>query len=237
MAQEDRTSSRNRLLDMLPNGERTALVSRMKLRPITPRDLLQTPGEPMREVHFPLTGMISLMTPLANGTAIETATVGREGMVGVHAFLGGGPLGNGQAMSQVAGEMLSLNADTFRAIVDGDGKLRTVMLAYTRALMAQVGQAVACNGVHEIQQRTAKWLLQTHDRVDGDEFELTQEFLADMLAVTRPSVSVAAHTLQAAGLIRYRRGSIAILDRPGLEEASCECYAAVRAEYARLMDL
>jgi len=94
---------------------------------------------------------------------------------------------------------------------------------------------VACNGVHEIQQRTAKWFLETHDRVDGDEFQLTQEFLADMLGVTRPSVTVAAGTLQAAGLITYRRGQVTILDRPGLEEASCECYAVVRSEYEKLL--
>ena len=227
----------NRLLDLLPNGERENLVSRMHRRPITPHDLLQRVGEPMREVHFPLSGVISLMTPLEDGTAIETATIGREGMVGVHAFLGGGPLGNAQAMSQVPGEMLSINVDTFRGIINGEtkSKLRAVMLAYTQALFAQISQSVACNGVHEIQQRAARWLLQTHDRADGEDFELTQEFLADMLGVTRPSVSVAARTLQAAGLITYRRGRVAILDRQGMEAATCECYLVVRREYERLM--
>ena len=192
----------------------------------------------MREVFFPLSGVISLMTPLADGTAIETATVGRDGMVGVHAFLGGGPLGNAQATSHVPGEMLSINVDTFRGIINGEtkSKLRSVMLAYTQALFAQISQSVACNGVHEIQQRTARWLLQTHDRANGDQFELTQEFLADMLGVTRPSVSVAASTLAAAGLITYRRGRVAILDRQGLEAASCECYLVVRREYERLMN-
>ncbi len=238
MAEAARASSHhNRLLDLLPNGERANLVSKMQSQPIVPHDLLQSPGEPLRRVYFPLSGVISLMTPLQDGTAIETATIGREGMVGVHAFLGGGPLGNAQAMSQVPGEMLSMNVDTFRAVVDREAKskLRAIMLAYTQALFAQIAQAVACNGVHEIQQRTAKWLLQTHDRANGEEFQLTQEFLADMLGVTRPSVSVAAKTLQAAGLITYRRGRVAILDRAGLEEASCECYSVVRQEYERLM--
>ena len=101
--------------------------------------------------------------------------------------------------------------------------------------MSQVSQGVACNGGHEIPQRTARWLLQTHDRANGDAFELTQEFLADMLGVTRPSVTVAARVLQRAGLIRYRRGSISVLDREGLEEASCECYAVITAEYDRLV--
>jgi CRP-like cAMP-binding protein len=167
MAEGDPRRSHNRLLDMLPNGERTTLMSKMRGRAITPHDVLQAPGESMREVHFPLSGVVSLMTPMESGEAIQVATIGREGMVGVHAFLGGGPLGNGQAISQVPGEMLSLDVDAFRAIVDDDGKLRSVMLAYTQALFAQISQAVACNGVHEIQQRTAKWLLETHDRAEA----------------------------------------------------------------------
>jgi CRP-like cAMP-binding protein len=235
MAMVEAARTENRLLDMLPDGERVAIVSEMDRIPITPPELLQVAGRPIRRVYFPLSGVISLMTPLEDGTAIETATVGREGMVGIHAFLGGGILGNAQAMSQVPGEMLSLGADAFRAFVESDGKMRELMLAYTQARFTQIGQAVACNGLHEIVQRTAKWLLETHDRVDGDEVLLTQEFLADMLGVTRPSVTVAAGTLQAAGLITYRRGRVTILDRPGLEDASCECYAVVRREYERLM--
>ena len=125
MAEGAGTPTHNLLLDMLPNGERTKLVTRMHRRAITPHDMLHAPGQPQREVYFPVNGVISLMTPLEDGTAIETATIGREGMVGVHAFLGGGPLGNAQAMSQVPGEMLFLGVDTFRAMVEGDGKLRT----------------------------------------------------------------------------------------------------------------
>jgi CRP-like cAMP-binding protein len=233
MAEAARTQ--NRLLDMLPIGDRVEFVSMLERRPITPHDVLQGAGQPLRTVYFPITGVISLMTPLEDGGAIETATVGNEGMVGVHAFLGGGILGNGLAMSQVPGQMFSIGADTFRAFVAGSGKMHDIMLAYTQALFAQIGQAVACNGTHEIQQRTAKWLLETHDRADGDEFLLTQEFLADMLGVTRPSVTVAAGALQTAGLITYRRGHVTILDRPRLEESSCECYAAVRREYERLL--
>ena len=228
-------TTHNRLLDMLPNGERIELVSRMDRVPITPYDLIQPPGRPIRDVYFPITGMVSLMTPLQDGAAIETATVGNEGMAGIAAFLGDGILSNAQAMSQVPGEMFTLNADTFRAFVAGDGKMRNIMLTYTQALFAQIGQAVACNRVHEIQQRTAKWLLDVHDRVIGDEFQLTHEFLADLLGVTRPSVTVAAGSLQTAGLITYRRGRIVVVDRPRLEEASCECYAVVRHEYERLM--
>jgi CRP-like cAMP-binding protein len=189
----------------------------------------------MRKVYFPTSGVISLMTPLEDGGAIETATIGYEGMVGVHAFLGGGGLSSLLAMSQVPGEMLVMDVDHFRAEATAPGKLPAVLHAYTQALFAQISQAVACNVSHEIQQRTAKWLLQTHDRAKADSFELTQEFLADMLGVTRPSVTVAARSLQSAGLISYRRGGISVLDRAGLEDASCECYGATQREYERLI--
>ncbi|MDP9340609.1 MAG: Crp/Fnr family transcriptional regulator [Actinomycetota bacterium] len=209
----------------------------MREAPITPHEMLVGPGEKIHSVYFPLTGVISLMTPLQNGVAIETATVGMEGMVGIPAFLGGKALDNSQALSQVPGRMLTMDIETFRAETDGDtnGNLLSIMMAYSQALFAQIAQAVACNAAHEIEQRTAKWLLQTHDRVEGDTFALTQEFLADMLGVTRPSVSVAARGLQRAGLITYRRGGITVLDRAALEEASCECYETVRRVYEQLL--
>src|SRR3954470_3718529 len=202
----DEEPSGNRLLDALPDDERTRLVDMMSLAPITPHDMLVPPGQAMRKVYFPTSGVISLMTPLEDGSAIETATVGYEGMVGVHAFFGGGGLGTVQAMSQVPGEMLTMDIDHFRAEASAAGKLPGVLSAYTQALFGQISQTVACNVSHEIQQRTAKWLLQTHDRAKADSFALTQEFLADMLGVTRPSVTVAARILQSAGVISYRRG-------------------------------
>jgi CRP-like cAMP-binding protein len=186
-------------------------------------------------VYFSMTGVISLVTVLRDGVTVETATIGSEGMVGIHAALAGGPLVNGQAVGQVPGESLVMEADAFRVEVDGDRQLRDLMLVYLQALFAQISQAVACNSVHEIEQRAAKWLLETHDRVHRDTFLLTQELLAQMLGVTRPSVTVAARTLQQAGLIRYRRGEITVLDRNGLEEAACECYQATHEAYERLM--
>jgi CRP-like cAMP-binding protein len=225
----------NRLLDALPDTDRTRLLAKLYRTPIRPHELLHQPGQPIRTVYFPLSGVISLMTPLTDGRSIETATIGNEGLAGVQTLLGGGPLDNGLAMGQVPGEMLAMDANAFRAVVNDNGKLRTLLLAYTQALFAQISQAVACNSVHEIQQRTAKGLLQTHDRVQGDSFPLTQEFLAAMLGVTRPSVTVAARTLQQAGLIRYTRGQITVLDRDGLEEATCECFQATRNAYERLV--
>jgi CRP-like cAMP-binding protein len=226
---------RNRLFDMLTNGERERLEAASTIVPITPHELLHAPGGRIRHVYFPLRGVISLMTPLEDGEAIETATVGNEGMVGLHAWLAAGPLGNVQAMSQVAGEAFRMDADHFRAEVDGGGgKLRSVLLSYVEALFAQISQGVACHAAHPIQARCARWFLETHDRAGSDQFVLTQEFLSDMLGVRRPSVTVAARTLQNAGMIRYRRGEITVLDRQALEEASCECYGAIKKEFKRL---
>jgi CRP-like cAMP-binding protein len=231
------SNRRNRLLDLLPDGERVRLEDATERIPLVAHEMLHPPGTPMRHVYFPLWGVVSLMTPLQNGEAIETATIGSEGMVGIHAFLGGGTIGNAQAMSQVRGEALRMNADHFRAEVAGDGKLRPLMFAYTQALITQISQGVACNAAHNIHERCARWLLETHDRAGADRFELTQEFLADMLGVRRPSVTVAARTLQNAGIIAYRRGEITVLDRRALEEASCECYQVIEDEYRRLVTL
>jgi CRP-like cAMP-binding protein len=225
----------NQLLDLLPNGERARLLSDMDRIPLEPHDVFLRPGEPLRNVYFPLRGVISLMTPLEDGSAVETATVGREGMLGLHTIFGGGALGNAQAIGQVPGETLRMNVDHFRAETDGDGKFREVLFAYAQALLAQISQGVACNGVHAIQQRCARWLLESHDRAGSDEFRLTQEFLSEMLGVRRASVTVAARTLQVAGLIEYGRGRIKVTDRKGLEEASCECYGVIKEEYRRLV--
>jgi CRP-like cAMP-binding protein len=233
----DPVRRQNHLLALLPNGERGRLEAGMDRISLQPHDLLHRPGQAMRHVYFPLWGVVSLMTPLEDGSAVETATIGNEGMVGVHAFLGGGALGNSQAMGQIPGECLRMGADHFRAEIDGDGKLRQIMFAYSQALFAQISQGVACNGRHSIQERCARWLLEANDRAESDQFMLTQEFLSDMLAVRRPSVTVAARVLQQAGVIQYERGRITVLDRRGLEEASCECYRAIKSEYRRLVAL
>jgi CRP-like cAMP-binding protein len=225
----------NRLLELLPNGERVRLEVSMQRIPIRPHDMLYPPGQPMEHVYFPLWGVVSLMTPLENGSAVETAVVGNEGMVGVQAFLGGGTIRNAQAMGQIPGEALRMTADHFRAEIEAGGKLRQILFSYSQALFTQISQGVACNGVHAIQERCARWLLEAHDRAGSDEFLLTQEFLSGMLGVRRPSVTVAARTLQTSGVIQYRRGRITVVDREGLEEASCECYHVIKDEYRRLV--
>ncbi|HZB00799.1 MAG TPA: Crp/Fnr family transcriptional regulator [Actinomycetota bacterium] len=203
--------------------------------PIEPHDVFMRPGDAMRSVYFPLRGVVSLMTPMEDGSAVETATVGNEGMVGIQVFLAGGAIGNAQAIGQIPGETLRIDADHFRAEIGADGKFREILFAYAQALFAQISQGVACNGIHNVQERCARWLLESHDRAGSDAFLLTQEFLGDMLGVRRASVTVAAKTLQMAGVIEYRRGRITVTDRAGLEEASCECYGVIKEEYRRLV--
>jgi CRP-like cAMP-binding protein len=225
----------NHLLDMLPNEERRRVGSSASAIELVAGEGLYEAESRISSVYFPTSGVASLLTPTSDGKWIETALVGREGIVGIRAFLGGGTSGNERAIGQVPGKALEIGADTFRGHVESGGKLRDVMFAYTQALLSQTAQSVVCNAVHEIQERCARWMLQVHDRVDGDEFSLTHEFLADMLAVRRSSVTVAAGALQEAGLIRYRRGHVTVVNRPGLEEASCECYGSVVDGYARAL--
>lgn len=191
----------------------------------------------MREVYFPNSGVSSVTTLLGDGRMVETAVVGVEGMVGIEAWFSEAPMSQGHVMMQVPGtdaEMLSIGV--FREAVAKFSGLTELMGRYAMAVLRQSMQSTACNALHAVQERCARWLLLTHDRVEGDTFELSHEFLATMLAVTRPSVSVAAGTLQNAGMISYRHGVMRVLDRKALEQASCECYTRIREQF-RLLDL
>jgi CRP-like cAMP-binding protein len=209
------------------------------LRPhLAPVDLITaTPvfraGEPASHVWFPHLGVISIVAGDADGGTVEVATVGREGMTGVSLVLGSETMTN-DAMVQVAGHGCRMEAAAFYTAVEASPSLRRVMLRYVLAVITQISQNAACNQLHAINSRCARWLLTTHDRVAGDSFGLTQEFLAMMLGVTRPSVSTAAAALKAAGLVNYSRGVVSILDRKGLEAASCECYRIIENEFDRL---
>lgn len=229
----------NMLLDALPKLDRERLLVRAHREQLALRDIVHQPGRRITKVYFPASGVISLVGLMENGATIEMATVGREGMVGLTALLGGTMIGNGRAVSQVPGEAIVVRADTVRTESNRPGRLRDLLLGYSQALVAQISQAVACNALHQLQERCARWLLETHDRAgdNSNEFLLTQEYLSDMLGVRRASVTVAAGILQKAGYITYRRGRITVLDRAGLEGASCECYAAIRAEYDRVVPL
>lgn len=181
-----------------------------------------------------MTGVASLLTLMEEGQAIEAATVGYEGMVGVPLLLGITQIPI-QAIAQITGEAVRMKAGVFQAEVYWGCPLHTLLLRYTQTLMNQMSQTAACNRLHSVEERCCRWLLMTQDCVRADEFILTQEFLSIMLGVRRASVSVVAAILQKAGLISYHRGRMKILNREGLESGSCECYFAIKREYSRLI--
>jgi CRP-like cAMP-binding protein len=170
-----------------------------------------------------------------NGDIVEFATIGPEGIVGFPVLLGASSMPS-KAIVQIPGEALRISTADFRGALDRLPTLQPLLLRYTMALLNQVAQVTSCNRLHEVQERCARWLLQTHDRVNSDSFPLTQEFLAQMLGVHRPTVTVAAGILQKAGLVDYTRGSMTIINRKGLEAASCNCYQVIAAEYERLLN-
>ena len=186
-------------------------------------------------VYFPHSCIISIHTRMQDGMAVEISAVGREGLVGLPVFLADGQTPS-TAFCQVRGRSSRIGAAAFRAAALASPRMTALLLRYTQAVLTQVGQSAACNRIHSIEQRCARWLLTIHDGVDGDAFDLTQEFLGEMLGVRRPRVSVAAGLLQRAGVIRYSRGRVEIVDRAGLEDAACECYGVITGEYARLFN-
>lgn len=218
--------SRNRLLAALPAGLARRLQQQMEPVTLALRMILYEPGTLITRVHFPDTAVISLLTLFEDGPSVEAALVGRDGMCGLPIFLGAESDAT-QALVQVPGSALRMTAQRFRGAVDNEPLLRDVLGRYTQILLAQMAQSAACNRLHPIHERCARWLLQTHDRVDEAEFPLTQEFLATMLGVRRAGVTVAAGMLQQAGFIRYGRGRLAVLDRDGLEGSACECYRPI----------
>lgn len=224
----------NLLLASLPRAELGDLLERAKLAHHRIKDVLYEAGGSVTQVHFPLSGVVSLVT-VADGAVVEVATVGSEGMVGVPLFLGSGGAGNTRAVAQVPGESVALSARGFRACLERSRRLWEVVGAYVELLLVQSAQSVACNRLHPVEERLSRWLLLSADRAGGEEFPLTHEFLAQMLGVRRASVTVSAGMLQQAGLITYRRGRVAILDRAGLEAASCSCTRVIRAAQERLL--
>jgi CRP-like cAMP-binding protein len=224
----------NLILDALPPSDRVTLLARMRREVFGPQEVVVEAGQPIDRVLFPLTAVISLLTTLSDGTAVEAATVGREGMVGVAVFLQDDHAPNSRAIVQLGGVGLSISADDFRACVTGSAKLESLMYSYTRALLLQFGQSVACTASHSVRQRLARWLLQTTDRVGSESVKLTQEFIADILGVRRASVTDSLRVLRRTGAIETHRGSIEIVGRARLREAACECYAFLHEEYGRI---
>lgn len=225
----------NRLLALLDAPTLQALAGGMQRVELTHRMTLYEEGGPMTHAWFPAEGVLSMLASAqAAQTRIEVATIGREGAAAV-ALLLGGQRSLGTLFPQVSGWGWRMEADAFLQAVRSLPAFSRVMHRYAHALLVQIAQGTACNRAHDAQQRCARWLLQTHDRVDGDTFDLTQEFLAEMLGERRATVNQVATQLQQQGHIRYSRGRIEIVDRAALEDVACGCYRLIREEYAQVL--
>jgi CRP-like cAMP-binding protein len=225
----------NRILGALPGEEYARLAPALERVCMQSRQLAFDVDRPIEYVYFPEDCVISVVGVMTDGTAVETASVGREGMVGLPVFLGAEST-SAQAFCQIPGEALRLDTGTLQREAARGGELRWILNRYTQAHFTEVAQSSACNRVHTMRQRCARWLLQTRDRVTRDEFPLTQRFLSQMLGVRRATVTEAARSLQHAGLITYVHGRMTMRDRRGLERVSCECYAIIRREFERLLE-
>jgi CRP-like cAMP-binding protein len=222
-------SGQNQILAALPNGEHERLAPHLEAVSLELGQVLFSPDEQIHFVHFPVTAVVSLLTDLEDGTGMEVGLVGREGMVGVSAILGGTE--TKLATIQASGAGFRLQSGKLREEFNRGETLQRSLLRYTHALMTQISQSVVCNARHQVEGRLARWLLMFHDRVETDEFELTHEFMANMLGVRRASVTEVAGMLQQKGLIRYHRGHFTILDRKRLEDFTCECYLVVKEKF------
>jgi CRP-like cAMP-binding protein len=224
----------NRLLGLLPPKDYRRLRPHLRRVPLNYRQSLYRANKPLGYVYFIETGVGSLVNTMANGDAAEVGTIGNEGVVGLPLLLGDDRAPT-SVYVQVPGTGLRMTAAALRKELARSASMRAVMLRYVHAVFNQVAQSAACNQFHSIEQRCARWLLMTHDRMHSDEFLLTQEFLAMMLGVQRTGVSVAASALQRAGLISYSRGIVTMLDRRGLQRRACECYGVSKREFDRLL--
>jgi CRP-like cAMP-binding protein len=225
----------NQLLASLPDQLYEKLQPHLQTVNLEQGRRLHEPDEVITELYFPLDSVLSITLTLANGSTAETGIVGKREVIGINAFMGGRETTQTTYIVQVAGSAIKIDADVLLKEFDSNKQMRDVMLRYTQAFIAQVSQTTACNSLHNVDQRLARWLLEVNDRTDHSHFKLTQEFLADMLGVRRPSVTQTAQKLQEKGLIHYHRGHIDILDLDGLETCACECFHTIKYEYDRLL--
>ncbi len=225
---------RNHLLKLLPEAELESVLSAAETVQIAAKDLVCRRGEEMAFVHFPHDCVISLVTELQDGSSVEAMTVGCDGFAGLAIFHG---LTSSRltAIGQISGSAHRIPSASFRRLVDECDGLNQMLHRYSQFVFESVAQSAACNRMHVIEQRCARWLLMSEDRFGRNQFDLTQEFLAEMLGVRRPGVTVAMGALEKAGLISHGRGRIAVIDRPGLERVACECYGVVAKRQKELL--
>src|SRR5512142_182803 len=225
---------RNHLLVSLPADDLGRLAPHLADVELDRGRLLYDPGDEIDQVYFPHDGVISLMTLMDSGAAIESATIGREGALGLAAAVTP-RLSLVRAIVQTPTRATRIGAAQLHEVWETSPRLREIVDRHGEALFGHAVQSVACNALHSVEARFCRWLLTCHDRISNDTVALTQEFLADMLGVQRTTVTAVAGALQAKGLIRYRRGIVDILDRPGIEALACECYGVIRRTYERLL--
>lgn len=226
--------SANQVLDRLPERSRDAIAAHLQREEMSAWQLLRDEQQQITRVYFPIDAVISVVSLMEDGTIAESYTVGRDGVAGSECVWGAERL-IFRSMCQIPGVCCSMDAGEFVKLAKNDPAILDATHAFAHCIMALTGRSAACNLLHPVVQRCARWLLISHDRVGKDTFPLTQDIIATMLGVHRPAVSIAAGTLQKAGLIEYTRGRITITDRAGLEEASCECYKIVADEYVRVL--
>ncbi|MFZ2635309.1 MAG: Crp/Fnr family transcriptional regulator [Rectinemataceae bacterium] len=224
----------NHLLAALPEAEYERIAPHLERVQLPLGKTLSESGEVMNSVYFPTTAIVSLLYVLENGASAEIAVVGREGIVGIALFMGGGTMPN-RAIVQSEGHAYRMRGDLFNLEFNHNSALQHLLMRYIMALFAQMSQTAVCNRHHTVDQQLCRWLLLSLDRLSGNELNMTQELIADMLGVRREGVTEAAGKLQDAGLIRYSRGRLTVLNRPGLEARVCECYQVVKKEFARLL--
>ena len=224
----------NHLLAQLPQAERDRWLPKLELIDMPLGQVLYESGVTLKYVYFPTTSIVSLLCVLQNGASAEIAVVGNEGIIGESLFMGDGSTPS-RGVVKSAGKGYRLSAQLMTEEFDKAGPVQHLLLRYTQALITQMAQTAVCNRHHSLDQQLCRWLMLSLDRLQGNELVMTQEMIANMLGVRREGVTEAAFKLQKAGLIKYARGHITVLDRKGLEERSCECYAVVKKEYDRLL--
>ena len=224
----------NKLLAALPADDYTRILPTLSSVPLRFSEVLHKAGAKIDTIYFPDTGVCSVSNAMADGREVEVATIGNEGMVGITVFLGG-DVAPGEVFMQVPGKGMAMSSEAFRCEVERRGAFYDVISRYSQALQVFLMQSVACNALHSVEERCARWLLMTDDRVEGPHLPLTHEFLSVMLGVRRPTVSVVLGTFHKAGLIEGGNKKITVADRKGLEEATCECYQVVKSTFDRLL--
>ncbi len=225
--------SKNQLLARLSPSEYHRLYPELKAVHLPVKQILYKAYAPIDYAYFPTDGVVSAMTIMDDGSAIEVATIGNEGLVGLSAFFGGETSPH-ELMVQVEADALRISTDALKREAEKEGPLYNILALYNIALQTQIGYSVACNGLHTIEKRCCRWLLMTQDRIESNVLPLTHEFLSIMLGVRRASITDVLHPLQEQGLIQNGRGKVKVLNRKGLEAISCECYRRTQEEFTRL---